>query len=256
MKHISKRFLFQKEYSESEWKKIVSKVIKFNNNINKQLSGVRNKNPKLLTENRIEIQGFFYREKGANCVIPEPDQVLIYFNCAHANYSLIKNKKNELLKNLNPTSSIDEKFVGQIFDFFGLTSGFIIFLFSSIEAFMNRLILTGRSYKRERPNCTEVFNEIQIQKGIQFDEKLNKVLPEFTGKNFMKDYPLKAIHITNLEKLRDELIHVKCVVGPNTYDYISKKALKFKYKETIECVRDLMNYYIPNFIIECPCESE
>ncbi len=255
MKHIKKKFLFQKEITKDEMRELdLASTIIEHNSVKVIDQGIV---PFLVTDKSIFIQSFIYSENGSQYYIPEPDQVLIYFNNAQANFKIIKEKKSILLKSLNPKEIVTEDLMNQIYGLFGITSGFVIFMFSSLEAFINQLIPEDFIYVKEIKNKrTERYSKDQIQRWIQFDEKLNMIIVQVTNKNFQKKYPLKAQHINNLKEFRNELIHPKHNPGINKYHYLSKRALKFKYEETIKAVKDFMNYLKPKYIEECDCGAD
>lgn len=158
---------------------------------------------------------------------------------------------------LNPQNeSLSEGLQSQIFEFYGLSNGFIIFLFTTIEAFLNKLIPENYEYKKIQKNKTEIYNHQQIQQYLSFDEKRTKILIKITGKDFSKKYPKKNEHILNLKAFRDSIVHTKTTNGINKYGEISKAALNFKYQETILAVRDFLNFYINEYIEDCPCQQD
>lgn len=257
MKHIKKNFLHQREYSQKE-------MNAFGNDLYElekigALSNVRV--PKdnriiLFTENNFGIQAFEYSNQGKKYFIPEPDPVLIYFHSAQLNLKLIQESKKELLRMLDPTKPMSERVQHQIFSFFSLSSGFIIFLFTTIEAFINKSIPKEYRYKKEQKNKTELYDQQQIQRYISFDEKKTKILTEITRKDFHVSFPMKDQHLVNLKNFRDSIIHTKQSSGINKYDEICKKSLNFKYQDSIEAVFDFLNFYQPNYIEECSCGAD
>jgi hypothetical protein len=59
--------------------------------------------------------------------------------------------------------------------------------------------------------------------------------------------------IWNLKEFRDQIIHTKPDDNPLMYDSLIKMSLNFKYDETLEAVATFMNYYRPDYIVECNC---
>jgi hypothetical protein len=181
----------------------------------------------------------------------------VYFHLAYVNYRLIDEKKKAILRPLlNPV--MGEPMINEWYEYFGLTSGFVIFLFTTLEAFINRCIPSDYEYKRADQKKTEIFSKHQIEEYIPFTEKIKVVLPAIKGKNFYADHPLTAQHITNLKEFRDSIIHTKTSKGGSTYDYLFKKALNFKYEEAINAVAAFCNYYQSGgkYIVECDCGAD
>ena len=103
---------------------------------------------------------------------------------------------------------------------------------------------------------TELFTKNQIEQFIPFDEKLKKVLVDATGKSSERAHPLKYQHIVNLKAFRDMIVHTKEAESSPTYDYLYRKALTFKYTETLSAARDFCNFYLKeNFVEECNCSN-
>lgn len=151
-----------------------------------------------------------------------------------------------------------EPMINEWYEYFGLSSGFVIFLFTTLEAFINRCIPKYYEYKRSDNKKTEIYNKYQIEEFVSFKEKITIILPDIKSKNFYKDHPPTSQHITNLKEFRDSIIHTKTSKEGTTYDYLFKKALDFKYEETINAVALFCNYYHPDnkYIVECSCSQD
>ncbi len=146
--------------------------------------------------------------------------------------------------------------IKELYDYFSVTSGFVILLFTALEALMNRCIPNNYIYKRVSERKTELFSKKQIEEYIPFDEKIKNVLTEATNKSFLKQHPKKYTHISNLKEFRNMIVHTKEAEGQSTYDYLFKKALTFNYAETLDIVKDFCNFYTkPDYIIECNCSQ-
>lgn len=133
-------------------------------------------------------------------------------------------------------------------------------LFCSIEAFINKLIPKNYEYRRTiQDKRTELLNKSQIQRHIEFGEKLKVVPPEITGKHFVTEFTHKFEQIKKLKLFRDEIAHTKSYEGenaPNFYESLYATSLSFDYEKTLEFVRDFINYYEPSLLEECPCGAE
>jgi hypothetical protein len=209
----------------------------------------------LHTETNVVIAAFPYNTPDGNRFIPEPDPVLVYFNSAYFSFKEIEPSKTKVLE-LLIQDTLTEGIINELYKYFHHTNGFVIFLFTSIEAFINRLIKPDYQFKISTKKRTEVYNKEQIERYLAFDVKITDILKDATGKDFAKQYPLKYIHIKQLKEFRDKLVHTKVGVdGFTAYDYLYKQALNFKYEDTINAVADFFNFHKPEYIESCPCST-
>lgn len=257
MKHIKKRFQFQKLATVEEINQL-EKVGQYHhyNTVSTLKNPPKNHQCYLLTDQNYLLTAFHVKLNGKPFYIPEPDPILIYFNNAYGNYREIREKKNNLIKLLED-NILSESIINELYHYFGLTNGFIIFLFTAIEAFINKNIPENYTYVVKKRNTTESYDKEQIQRYIGFDDKAKKILKEINGKDFGRNHPMKFQHLTNLKDFRDSIVHTKAGQGGLTpYDYLYKKALNFKYEETLHAARDFMNFYVPAYIEECNCGND
>ena len=210
----------------------------------------------LTTEDNKFFKAFSFRIDNEVKLIPEPDPILVYFNAAYWNYVQINEKRKIIYEKLSG-DKLSEVMINELYDYFGASSSFVILLFTAIVALMNRCIPKDYIYRREGQKKTEIFTKKQIEEYIPFDEKLKHVLENATGKNYSKQHPQKYTHIANLKEFRNMIVHTKEAEGETTYDYVFKKALSFKYDDTLNVVKDFCNYYTKDdFITECPCSFQ
>ncbi len=207
MKHIKKKYLFQFEGDE-KIEPFGEKIKSFDPNL---LSKARNRDVFITTEKGLVIKAFTHKHKNGVATIPIPDLTLVYFDSA---YNLNKERKEVEVKLFSKLTSNKESFgedaTNEIYQFYGYASGCIIFLFTSIESFINHILPDDESYRVENSKNTIFYNKEQIQKYIQFDEKVKKVLPQLlNGANFFAHSSNNTQHIINLKNLRDELVHTK-----------------------------------------------
>lgn len=213
-------------------------------------------------EDNTVVKAFHYKEGKNNYYIPEPDPILILYDQAYRSFLEISRSKGELLRgfqydnNGTETTKMDTQ-IHKLYTFYGLCCGYTINLFTSIEAFLNKMIPDDFNYVDEKKDKTFIYNKKQIEKGISFDIKYKTILKQITNKDFASKYQIKNQHITNLKALRDNIVHIKAnKEGHTPYDHIFKRTLTFKYKETLLAVKDLMNYYHDSYIEECPCNED
>lgn len=131
--------------------------------------------------------------------------------------------------------------------FFKVSCVCIVFSFLAIEAFMNQelpqygpVILKHKTIKQKE----------NIEKWYTFDEKLDKVIPEITGKDFSLKYPKQRIVITELKNLRDNLTHLKQKKGSGMtrYEDLYQSILKVDLKKMVNTTKRFINFYHPRLI--------
>jgi hypothetical protein len=255
-KHIQKKFLHETEFPPEQLdeirKTLTSVPVDQIKKIKKVKTGVVTY---MTTDDNRFFKTFAYRFNKELKFTPEPDPVLVYFHASYLNYIQIEEKRKEIFEKLSQ-EKVTEVMINELYDYFSVTSSFAILLFTAIEALMNRCIPIDFTYKRETKTKTELFSKKQIEEFISFDIKLHEVLKEITNKDFSKDYPLKYTHISNLKEFRNMIAHTKETEGHSTYDYLFKKALDFKYADTLNAAKDFCNfYYKPDFVVECSCNQ-
>jgi len=251
MKHIKKKYLFQIETTDerlNSWEEVPKSS-------RENIKIPNGKGLFITTDNDLAIKAFTLNIKSKNAVIPIPDLTLVYFDSA---YNLNRERKileNRLLeKIISDNEKYGEDATNEIYHYYGNASGTIIFLFTSLESFINHILPDDKSFEQKLDKHTLIFNKSQIQKNISFDKKLKEVLPQLLeGKNFFKNQTPTNQHIINLKQLRDELIHTKSDITFSNHENLIKRLLKFNYEDTFKAVSTFMNFYKSNYIEECNC---
>ena len=259
MRHIKKKFLFEDSFKDLD----------FQNNDNFEFVAIDNLDNTTLKkagkESFVIIQtteydnlyGFIYNHNGQHITVPMPDLTLVYYDFAYKLNITRKDLSKEILQKLSNKETFSEANSDLLYNFYGYSSSCIINLFTTLESFINSLILSDKNYTRILKNKTEIYDREQIQKGLSFYEKVNEVLPQlFPDKNYFKKATPKNQHIRNLKELRDMIIHTKSDTNGKSQTEIFKRLLNFKYDETFLAVKDFVNYYKDNYIIDCPCNKE
>jgi hypothetical protein len=255
MKHIKKRFLLETNSDILEPERNNYTVLEIKKDFNhSQLENTKNSIVYIVTDQEKAFGGFVHKMQGKNYVFPVPDPTLIYFHNAQISIKNIAQFKSTLLDKLDFSKKVGEPAINEMYNFYGQTCGFIIFLFTSIESFINQNIPDNYTFKKVSQKKTEIYNKAQIQEHLDFNTKLKEVLSDATGKNFfIKQTPSNQL-IHNLKNLRDEIIHTKQAAdNPLRYDKLIKSLLTFDYTKTLESVATFMNFYTPNYIVECNC---
>ncbi len=256
MKHIKKRFLFEKQTTpdqtiEDEFLHTFSINDQFDESI---LSKHKDQMIYFGTESNKLIGGFCHKVSGKNYVVPIPDPTLIYFHSAQIGLTRIEDEKNKLIQKLEIKSGLSEAVIFELYNYFTLTSGFVIYLFTAIESFINKSIPKDYIFNRKLNNRTELYNLSQIQEHIDFKTKITTILTEITGKDFFKKQD--AHRIWNLKEFRDQIVHTKKGETEIAYDSLVKRTLNFKYRDTLKTTADFMNYYEKDYIVECGCGKD
>jgi hypothetical protein len=253
MKHIRKRFLIhepantqldseQYEFYDAEGVKDQALLKKRNGEL-----------AFLYTTQGDRIGGFVHQADGKYFVFPMPDLTLVYFNNAQRSLDEIRLSRQALLQKVDVSQQLQETAEHELYHFYGTVSGFVIFLFTSIESFINQMIPDDFKFERPSNRNTEIFNKNQIQEFIDFKTKITTVLTEATGNNFFHSQTKVNQMIWNLKEFRDQIIHTKQDDQPLKYDKIIKKSLSFKYEDALYAVVTFMNFYKPDYIVECGC---
>ncbi len=254
-KHIKKKFLLEFRPTEEKMKALEENFTYVPISEASKIKGKNIKTAMVHTFDGDIVLAFPFNDNGVNKWIPEPDPVLIYFNSAYNHWKHIIPARKTVLE-LVIGSSLDESLIDKLYEYFSLSAGYVTYLFTSLEAFINRMIPDDYTYKEPLKNKTEYYTKEQIERHLPFDLKIQKVLPQALGKDFAKAKPLVYQHIINLKDFRDGIMHTKAKKDGHTpYDYLHKKALTFKYKETLDAVENYINYYDPSLIEICPCDK-
>lgn len=254
MKHIEKKYLFQIEGSEQLKAKGIE-VTKIDKTIIKK---AKENELFVTTVNDYVIKAFPYKHKNEIAIIPIPDLTLIYFDSAYnLNKDRLKFEKELLPKLIASNIKFGEEFTNDIYHYYGNASGCIIFLFTALESFINHILPEDKIYVVPSERSTIHYTKAQIQKSINFDDKIKKVLPNLLeGKSFFKKQTSSTQQITNLKNLRDDLVHTKSDTNFENQKFLMTSLLRFKYDETFKAVREFMNFYKPNYISDCSCEND
>lgn len=255
MKHIRKRFFIKSDTNRFDGSKF--EVITLNNNVKKEdLKSKKDHIAYVETDTGLVYGGFIHQVENKNLFFPIPDPTLIYFNNAQLSIANIKKSRKKLIEKVDFTKSQDETAINEMYDYYGTTCGFVIFLFTSIESFINNLIPEDMIFEVSSTRRTEVYNKKQIQEFLDFKTKVTKVLKQATGKDFFHKATPANEMIWNLKNFRDNIIHTKPEETPLKYQELIKSSLNFKYERALDSVAKFMNYYKPDYIIECDCGAD
>src|SRR5689334_10053989 len=94
----------------------------------------------LQTKGNELIQTFNYENDGKTYFIPEPDPIVIYFDLGRHYLNSITEFKIELFENLTSSNSNAFQITNKFYSYFSVCSAFVVFIFLSIEALINKII--------------------------------------------------------------------------------------------------------------------
>jgi hypothetical protein len=97
-----------------------------------------------------------------------------------------------------------------LFDYFELFIAEVIFSFTAIEAFANESIPTAFSYSWKNAKETKLITRADIERFVQLDEKLKRVLPQ--AHNIKGPAGTKAWQgFKEIKAVRDRVVHMKSI---------------------------------------------
>jgi hypothetical protein len=195
-----------------------------------------------------------HQEDGQPYMFPIPDLTLIYFTQAQSNIKDIQVYKNELLTKSAIAKIQTESSTNEFYQFYGAAAAAIIFLSTALESFINQSIPENFIFRQAngQKKCIEEYDHEQIQRFLSTDSKIKNVMPSIYKKDFYKIQNKNTLNIDSLKRLRDEIIHTK-IVKNEMHHGVIKKLLAFNYDGALQSVAVFMNFYNPNYIIECDC---
>lgn len=197
------------------------------------------------------IFGFDFLNEGIKYVIPEINPTTILYSNATMFYkNLMLSRvnlfeKSPTLKEFN--KPIDLKVFGEFFQY---ASNCIINLQATVECFANRRIPKN------------ILDECIDKNGDIFDpsitHKLDTLLPKVYGKRFRTKSKPDNLRVRKVIELRNEIIHLtpNSNITNTKYKSLYRKIISFDYEKAINAVRNLVNFYEPNLLEDCPCGNE
>lgn len=257
MKHIKKSFFLHQKTDEFNSK--IASNLKWKDAESITNDALKKENNSIVfiqTTKNETIGGLIQKISGTHYFFPVPDPTLVYFHNAQISLARVKKVKKELILKLDFAQIKDNIPIHTLYDYYGHSTSVIINLFTALESFLNQQIPSKYTFEKKNNKSTEIFNHQQIMEYIDFKTKLTQIIPEITGKNFMKKPTPTNDVIWNLKQFRDDIIHTKPKNEEPLYQDLMKRSLNFDYDKAILSVAKLMNFYQPNYIIECDCGKD
>jgi hypothetical protein len=187
-----------------------------------------------------------------------PDPIQLYFSSAYANYQFSKQTRHNITFQKSQATALN--FVNEYLYNCHLQYKIstIIFLHSTIEAFLNYLMpedfIYIQEYNGEKSDKflkqTKEFNKEQTERYILFKEKLNGVVPQLTKIDFQKSHQKIYDKLQNLNTLRNDLIHLRSVKDKNQqyFEKVFDQIVNINLSPFVTAVKDFINIIKPNFI--------
>ena len=262
MKHLKKKFVLKPTKPNDSVKKVLDNAQAVEP---EEYENITQNIPDLFglieTKEGELIQAFYYRSNNVDYLIPEPNPIVIYFETGRHYYKYTQATREALFKELDKEDWNVYEVQTRIYKFYATGSSCVTFLFTALEAFINKLIPHDYTYSKVINGETELYDQVKIQRHLSFHEKVKSVLPdipELKNKAFHIQHGHKFDNIKKLKNFRDEIMHTKLINKTSLLFYrdLFTTALNFNYETAIYAARDFINYYEPNLIEECECGKD
>lgn len=193
-------------------------------------------------------------------LFPEPIQ--LYFSLAYSNYEFSIQTRNNIVFQKSQRKRTPFNFVNEYLYNWHLQYKIstIIFLHSTIEAFVNYMMPDEFIYKQEITGkktdkfhkTTKEYNKEQTERYISFKEKISSVTHQITQINISKDHKKIYDNILNLSEVRNDLIHLRSTAQDKNQKYFEKvfeKLINIDLFPFVESVKNFVNLIKPDFIV-------
>lgn len=189
------------------------------------------------------VFGFDFVADNQRKIIPELNPVLIFYSNAVMFHRNLLTSKKILIENSPTYENLNKTTDPKVFQFFfQFATNCIINLQSSVESFANQQIPSDYDYTED----PTIFYKIDV------------VIPTLKNKKFKTKSRKDNLKVRKLIELRNKIIHLTPSKDlTNTkYKDIYREILKFEFTDTINAVKNFINFYNPDLIEECPCGKE
>lgn len=163
-----------------------------------------------------------------------------------------------------------EKLLNELYWFYGRCISCTLSLFASMEALASGYVQQTTVYRRKgsrwlSDNTGTFPIEVEAPATIVGSdilwiptmEKLKKVLPQLSGKNFGECHGVQWLVIKGLKKLRDETTHPKSLDQQALFGQHLAQMFNYDFEAAMKAVRLFINFYARNDqqrISDCPCD--
>ena len=221
MKHIKKKYLYEREILPLKNGAEVKQVQRYDSKTLK--TSAKDTIPFIPTTEGKYIGATHFNYNGKQVIVPLPDLTLAYYDFAYQGNRIRHDYEFKMFEKLNSKEEISEDISNELYNYFGFASSCLIGMFTCLESFVNQLLPNNYIYEKKSERKTELFNHEQIQKSINFEEKIKKILPEI----FNKKYDFSKSSIIVLKKLRDDIVHTKSKTDFSLQEDLMKRILNF-----------------------------
>jgi len=190
-----------------------------------------------------------------------PDPIQLYFSLAFSNYQFSLETRNNIVFQKSQRDRVPLNFVNEYLYNWHLQYKIstIIFLHSTVEAFVNYIMPEDFVYRQETigrksdkfNKVVKEFNKEQTERFILFKEKISSVMFQLTQIDFPKEYLSVYDNILNLSEFRNDLIHLRSTsqeMNIKHFEFVFEKLVNVDLLPYINSVRDFINIIKPNFI--------
>ena len=188
-----------------------------------------------------------------------PDPIQLYFSLAYSNYEFAEQTRKNIVFQKNqkgPMNWVSDYLYNWHLKYKIST---IIFLHSTVEAFINYSMPEDFIYKQEVQGDKskkfsrqiQEYTKEQIERHIQFKEKMNNVLPQFSNLELQKSHKKIYDKLLNLNDLRNDLIHLRSVKDDKNLHIFHKtfdKVINIELLPYVQVVMDFLNLVNEGFI--------
>ncbi|MFN8300174.1 MAG: hypothetical protein U0T75_13810 [Chitinophagales bacterium] len=188
-----------------------------------------------------------------------PEPVQLYFSLAYSNFQYSKKSRETIVFQKDQGSSVN--FVSSYLYNWHLKYKIstIIFLHSTVEAFLNYLMPEDFIYLQESQgntsskylNKTIRYNKKQTERFILFKEKLDNVVTQLFDIRLKQDHQKIYDDLVAINKLRNDLIHLRSIKDKNQlyFEQVFDKVLNTPLDPFVDAVKDFINLLKPEFLV-------
>jgi hypothetical protein len=179
---------------------------------------------------------------------------LVFFNMAYMNWVSFRKLRSDMLIKLN-SKPVVEANVNDLYRWFGMSFTCVWCLWTSLETVANTYFEPTTEYRRTHQAKKKTYRGVRIEK-LSSEEKVIHVLPQIRKRNFGEHNAPAMEAVLDLLELRNRITHPKPASADTMFDYLYRRALDYDYGRAFEAVKDFINFYEGNSLIEdCPCKE-
>ncbi len=187
-----------------------------------------------------------------------PDPIQLYFSLAHANFEFSRQTYYNITLQNRPNTYLS--FVNQ--DLYNSHLQYkinsIIFLHSTVEAFINYITPDNYIYKRTVKVKGEAgyvkkiidYTKKQTEREVPFIEKVSILVPQITKIEFKKTSKNIYDKLRELNNIRNDIIHLKSSVDGNSryFERVFSKVIHVDLDKLVQAVQQFVNTIKPDFL--------